>query len=116
MGFRDALRKIDNIVDKAADATIAANRALTTTRGQSLRGKTAEAVRAKYGKKKNKCGNCPAKIADDAITCNKAACIRDMATQWESMHPDEQVKFIQRSKLRRKSEGWIPSPNFKGRW
>jgi hypothetical protein len=113
MGIRDFIRKVDNVVDKAADATIAVNRALTTQGGQTLRGKSADAVRAKFGSKKNRCGNCNAKIADDAITCKKSACIRAMGNEWESMHPEEQKKFVQKSKLRRKSDGWVPPANFK---
>lgn len=113
MGIRDAFRKIDNLVDKAADATIAVNRALTTQGGQTLRGKSADAVRQKFGSKKNRCGNCSAKIGDNDITCKRAVCIRAMGKEWESMHPEEKTKFVQRSKLKRKSEGWIPPQNVK---
>jgi len=103
-----AINKINNGMDKVANVVDKVNRATTTSESQTLRGKSADAVRAKFGSKKNRCGNCNAKIADDAITCKKPACIRAMGKEWESMHPEEQEKFVQKSKLRRRSEGWVP--------
>jgi hypothetical protein len=110
---RAAIAKVNNTIDKIDNTVQKVQRATTTTNGQSLRGKSADAVRQKFGSKKNRCGNCSAKIADDAITCNKPACIRAMANEWESMHPEEQKKFVQKGRLRRKSEGWTPPANFK---
>lgn len=113
----DRTKRVINGINKAMDATAnvveKVNRATTTTGGQTLRGKTADAVRAKYGSKKNRCGNCNAKIGDNDITCKKPACIRAMAAEWESMHPEEKTKFVQRSKLKRRSDGWIPPQNVK---
>lgn len=104
---RNAIRKANNAADKVANGINKVNRALTTSEDKTLRGKAADTVKGKVAGNSNRCA-CNARISDESVTCTKNACIRSAATDWESMHPEAKKKFVQRGKLKRKSEGWVP--------
>lgn len=109
---RRAIQKANNAADKVVNVGSKINRTFTTTEGQTLRGKAADTVKNRIAGTSNRCA-CNAKIPDDSVTCKKPACIRAMASEWESMHPAEQKKFVQKGKLKKKSEGWVPPKDFK---
>jgi hypothetical protein len=109
---RRAIQKVNNAIDKVDGVVQKGNRALTTTNGEKLRDKATDRVRERVAGNSNRCA-CNAKIPDDSVTCKKPKCVKAMANEWESMHPEEQKKFVQRGKLQKRSEGWVPPKDFK---
>jgi len=82
---RKAIRTVNAAMDKVADVADKVNRATTTRKDQTLRGKAVESVRGKLpsGPPKCECGK-PSK--GKTGNCGKPACIRAQAKDMPHVH------------------------------